>query len=139
MILGVQEALTNLRHEDVALRELLVQRRDAGDAGLVRCHGRRWTTVDDLEWSSPRRRLVRRVVAELGPGQPPEPAARAISCQAMKIDPKDPICYLRLAIRLGVESGAEMQLDASQLEELRLERAGEDGVAVADDGARDAV
>ena len=91
VVLGVQETLTNLLQEDVALRELLVQRRDAGDAGLVRCHGRRWTTVDDLKRSSPQRRLVRRVVAELGPGQPLEPAARAVSCQATKIDPKDPI------------------------------------------------
>jgi hypothetical protein len=53
--------------------------------------------------------------------------------------PQNVVDYLKLVVDLWVERSAHPHLDAGEGEQLLPERAGEDGVMVTNDGARDAV
>jgi hypothetical protein len=64
-----------------------------------------------------------------------QPAFWLISCKAAQVNPQDVVGYLGLSIGLRVERSAHPQLNAGEGEQLCPKTAGEDGVAVADDGA----
>ena len=83
--------------------------------------------------------MERRVVAELGPGQPVEPVAWAVAGEAPQVHGDGLVHRLRLAIRLRMEGRAETQLDARLTEEVPPHPTSENRVAVADDGLRKSV
>ena len=137
--LGGEETIPDLLQKHVPLLELLVQGSDAGHSWLIRGHGRRGATIDDLKRCRPQRCLVRRVVAEFRPGKPAKPRTRPIARQTAKVHAQDAVGHLGLPIGLRVKCRAEAKLDAREVEQLRPECAGEDGVPIADDGTWNAV
>ena len=134
-----EKTVPYLLQEHIPVLELLVQRRDSGHAWLIGGHGRRLAAVNHLEWCRPKSRLEGGVVDEFRPRQPAQPTARAITCQTAKVYAQDTVSHLRLAIRLGMERRTEAELDAGQLEELLPKGAGEHGIPVTHNGARDSM
>jgi hypothetical protein len=132
IFLGLEQSSAHLGEEVIAISEQGVDGLQLCRAPLLGKQSRRGTTIDDLERRSTKRGVERRVVAELGPGQPLQPCAWTIASDATKVHGDGLVDGLRLAIGLRVERGTHPQLDACKLEELPPNVAGEHRVAVAD-------
>jgi hypothetical protein len=105
----------------------------------MRKQGRWVTTIHHLEWCGANGCLERSVAAVLRKWQPVKPAPWLVPCEAAEVDTKNYVRHFRLTVGLWVEGSAHSQLNASQTKQLLPEGAGEDGVMVADNGARDDV
>jgi hypothetical protein len=101
--LSLQQLVFDLTEEDVTAPQLVLHRCNPHGSHLE--WDQRWglAAVDDLEWGSLQRRLIRRVVAVLSPWQPLEPAFEAVAGKAAEIYCDDPVHHFRLAVRLRAE------------------------------------
>jgi hypothetical protein len=97
------------------------------------------SAVHNLEWRRSECRVVRGIVAVLRPGEPVDPRARPITYRTSQIHRDDLVDDLGLAIRLGMKGRTEPLLDTCTFKEIALEIAGEDWVAIADNGAGETV
>ena len=79
------------------------------------------------------------VVAVLRPSQPVDPGVWAIARSAPRVHGQHLVDDLRLPVRLAVEGGAEAKLYVGYLEQIAPHVAGEDRVAIADHGPREAM
>lgn len=65
--------------------------------------------------------------------------ASTISRVAAQVHSDDPVDHFRLAIRLGVEGGGEVELSVGVTEKVASKGVGEDGITVTNDGGRKAM
>jgi hypothetical protein len=65
---------------------------------LIGVHGRRVTTIDNMERSITKRRVVRSVIAIFSPWKPPHPLFGTISYDAAKIHGDNFVYHLGLVI-----------------------------------------
>jgi hypothetical protein len=78
-----------------------------------------------------------RVVAELCPQLPLEPLSRPIPHETTQVHRDHLVHCFRLAVGLRVECRKQMELDTDHREQLHPKFAGEDGILIAHNGARD--
>jgi hypothetical protein len=114
--LSLQQPVFDITEEDVTIPQLVLHRCNPRGSRLE--WDQRWglAAVDDLEWGSLQRRLIRRVVAVLSPWQPLEPAFGAVAGKAAEIYCDDPVRHFRLAVHLRVEGGAQPKLGPTEAE-----------------------
>ena len=94
-----------------------------------------FVTKQGLERCHPDRRVMGRVVPKLGKWDPKAPASRTYVRVATKVSFQALVDPLRLTVYLRMVGRAQPQLCSSILEEFLLEMAGENWVAVRDNGS----
>jgi hypothetical protein len=101
--LSLQQPIFDLTLKDVMVPQLVLHRCNPGGFQLESDQWRGIAAVDDLEWGSLQRCLIRHVVAVLSPQQSSELAFGVDAEKAVEIYCDDPIRHFRLAVRLQAE------------------------------------
>ena len=127
---------TNVLEELLALSHSLGHNSNPRFPRLIRADGRGITAIDNAEGRVTEGGLVRRVVDELCPREPPKPLTRAITCETAKVHGDDAIGRLSLAFRLWVEGRRHVQLGPHEPHQLAPKRRGEDGIPIGQQGLR---
>jgi hypothetical protein len=89
--LCLEEAVSDLSEEGVAVAQLLINCGDAARPCLEQDHGWRRTAVDHLKGRRAERRLIRRAVAVLCPRKPMEPSPGSVADKAVEVDSDDAV------------------------------------------------
>jgi hypothetical protein len=113
--LSLQQPVFYLTEEDVTVPQLVLYRCNLRGSRLEWDQRQGLAAVDDLEWGSLQRRLIRCVVAVLSPWQPLEPAFGAVADKAAEIYCDDHVRHFRLAVCLRMEDGAQPELGGTVL------------------------
>lgn len=100
-LLRLMEMLTNLMNEVGVILKGGAHSCHLGLARNIVTKTWRWPTIDNLEWSGTKSRVVGRVVAEFRPGQPFDPAAWPVNNEATQVHCDDFVDNLGQTIRLG--------------------------------------